>query len=123
MLDKIPKAYRPEVACYLHMLMVEYPGSSDSLFDIALAFNRRAEDILDSSSSYVLEDLRSHCALIGRRLLATCPALLEINFSRWGEIRETSTDRDSKQATWANYYLSTEQGPLNAAEAIYAYKT
>ena len=121
MLDKIPKAYRPEIACYLHILMEESGRESNSLFDIALAFNRHAEDILDSSSSFSLEDLRSHCALTGRRLLATCPALLEINTYNIG-YSNPIFNGDIKHAAWVKCYLSTAQAPLNAAEAIYGYK-
>ncbi|KAM0794722.1 hypothetical protein BDR22DRAFT_789812, partial [Usnea florida] len=74
MLDKIPRAYRPEIACYLHILMSDWSSHYKSLF--ALASNRHVADILESIPSS--ENLRSRCALTGRRLLATCPALLEI---------------------------------------------
>ena len=120
MLDKIPKAYRPEIACYLHMLMSESGWLFDSLFQIALIFNRHAEDILDSSPSFSLESLRSHCALTGRRLLATCPALLEIICRNSGV--DGPPYSDIKYAAWAKCYLSTAQRPLNTAEAIYGYR-
>lgn len=133
MLDKIPKAYRPEVACYLHLVTREIDRYEarvwhhNSLFDITLFFNRHTEDILNPSSEYSLEDLRSHCALTGRRLLATCPALLEINLGLHDRIRHnsgrsTQNVGHNEYATWAKSYLSTEQGLQNAAEAIYGYK-
>ena len=127
MLDRIPRAYRPEIACYLHILMSELSSKFNSLFDIALAFNRHAADILESSRSSSLEDLRSRCALTGRRLLATCPALLEIEFLNpssafMDDKIGTPADVDTKYVAWAKCYLSTAQGPFNAAEAIYGYK-
>ena len=121
MLDKIPKAYRPEIAVCFHMLMLNSPGKCNSLFEIALTFNRRAEDILDASPSSALEDLRLHCALIGRRLLATCPALLEINLLDSAK-NFVTIDPDIKYAAWVKCYLSTANGSLNVAEAIYGYK-
>ena len=119
MLDKIPKAYRPEIATCFHMLMLDSPWKRNSLFEIALTFNRRAEDILEASPSFALEDLRLHCALTGRRLLATCPALLEINLSN---LTTEPVDPDIKYAAWVKCYLSTANGSLNVAEAIYGYK-
>ena len=121
MLDKIPKAYRPEIACYLHMLMSEAGWTFNSLFQIAFIFNNYTEDILESSPPFSLESLRSHCALTGRRLLATCPALLEI-ICRNSKGVDSPTDTDIKYAAWAKSYLSTPQGPLNTAEAIYGYR-
>ena len=121
MLGKISKAYRPEIAGCFHMLMLDSSWKPMSLFDIALTFNRRAEEILDASSSFALEDLRSHCALIGRRLIATCPALLEIN-PFYSEKKSLSMLSDIKYAAWVKCYLSTASGSLNVAEAIYGYK-
>ena len=132
MLDKIPRAYRPEIASYLYLVMQDIQfrnRNSISLFDISLAFSRHTEDILDSSSKYSLEDLRSCYTLTGRRLLATCPALLEIkilenNLNFIDEFNEERgpRDTDTKHAAWVRFHLSTAQAPLNAAEAIYGYK-
>lgn len=85
MLQKIDKVYRKEVAQYLQLVLQR----RQSLFDIALAVQKRIDEIVLFSPDISNSDIRNHCEYIGTRITTTCKGFLEVqehmNLHEWQE--------------------------------------